>query len=302
MPTPNRGTGFVVPEDVPIDLHLRPAGAADAQRCGQICYEAFAAIAGRHGYPPDFPSPDIAAGMLDSMIQHPNIYGVVAEGDGEILGSNFLDERNPVAGIGPITVAPEVQDGRIGRALMNDVMVRAAERQTPGVRLVQAAYHTRSLALYAKLGFDTRETLSNFQGAPLGTTVPGYDVRPATPADVDACNALARRAHGHDRAGELQDAVEAGTATVVEHRGRIAGYATAMAFFGHAVAESNAPLEALIAAAPEFGGPGILVPTRNAELVRWCLANGLRIVQQMTLMTVGLYNEPTTPYLPSVFY
>jgi hypothetical protein len=75
-----------------------------------------------------------------------------------------------------------------------------------------------------------------------------------------------------------------------------------LAFFGHAVGETNLDLQALIAAADGFGGPGILVPTRNAELFRWCLANGLRVAEPMTLMTLGLYNEPAGAYLPSILY
>jgi hypothetical protein len=49
-------------------------------------------------------------------------------------------------------------------------------------------------------------------------------------------------------------------------------------------------------------GLGILVPSRNTELLGWCLANGLTIVQQSTLMTTGLYNEPTGAWLPSIAY
>jgi hypothetical protein len=65
---------------------------------------------------------------------------------------------------------------------------------------------------------------------------------------------------------------------------------------------TNEDLKALIAAAPAFQGPGILVPTRNAGLFRWCLENGLRVVQPMTLMTVELYNEPAGAYLPSILF
>ena len=32
------------------------------------------------------------------------------------------------------------------------------------------------------------------------------------------------------------------------------------------------------------------------------LDNGLRLVHQMNLMTIGLYNEPAGAYLPSVLY
>jgi hypothetical protein len=89
---------------------------------------------------------------------------------------------------------------------------------------------------------------------------------------------------------------------VVERHGRITAYCSNLAFFGHSVAESNLDLQALIAAAEGFGGPGILVPTRNAELFRWCLAHGLRVVEPMTLMTAGLYNEPAGAYLASILY
>jgi len=120
--------------------------------------------------------------------------------------------------------------------------------------------------------------------------------------DLPACNALCWRVHGFDRAGELADAVKQGTANVVEHLGRVSGYATGIAWFSHAVGETNEDLKALIGAAPAFLGPGFLVPSRNGELMRWCLGNGLRIASQATLMTIGLYGEPQGAYLPSVLY
>jgi hypothetical protein len=110
------------------------------------------------------------------------------------------------------------------------------------------------------------------------------------------------KVHGHDRGGELAAAIQQGIATVVERDGRITGYSTGVKFFGHSVGETNPDLEALIAAAPGFEGPGFLVPTRNAELFRWCLANGLRVVEPMTLMSVGLYNEPAGAFLPSILF
>jgi hypothetical protein len=51
-----------------------------------------------------------------------------------------------------------------------------------------------------------------------------------------------------------------------------------------------------------YGEPGILIPTRNTALFRWCLDNGLRLVQQLILMTIGMYNEPAGSYMPSILY
>jgi hypothetical protein len=136
----------------------------------------------------------------------------------------------------------------------------------------------------------------------MGKALPGYQVRTAEEKDVPACNELCVWVHGHDRGGELLQAIQQGTAMVAEAGGRIRAYASSMAFFGHAVGETNEDLQALIAAATEFRGPGILVPSRNAGLFRWCLEHNLRVVQPMTLMTMGLYNEPMGAYLPSILF
>jgi N-acetylglutamate synthase-like GNAT family acetyltransferase len=236
------------------------------------------------------------------MLAHPKFYGVVAEIDGRIVGSNFLDERNAIAGVGPITVDPAVQNRAIGRRLMDAVHERAASKNFAGVRLIQSGFHTRSLSLYAKLGYDVREHLACMQGNALKVSIEGYIVRPAAEADIEACNRMCRRVHGHDRDGELRDAIAKGSATVVEHDGRISGYATVVGFFGHAVGETNEDLKALISAAKEFAGPGFLLPTSNGELFRWCLTNGLLVTQPMTLMSRGLYNEPAGAFLPSILY
>ncbi len=270
--------------------------------CGAICYEAFATINREHGFPPDFPNTDVAVGLLSWFFADPQFYGVVAEYDGVIVGSNCLDERSTIAGIGPITVAPHVQNASVGRVLMHAVLDRARERGFPGVRLLQAAFHNRSLSLYAKLGFDAREPMSVMQGPAIKMAIDGCAVRTATESDVDAATRVCEGVHGHGRAGELRGAIAQGTARVVERDGRITGYASALSFIGHAVGESDLDLQALLAAADEFGGPGVIVPTRNARLFRWCLNHGLRVVLPMTLMTIGLYNEPRGAYLPSVLY
>jgi GNAT superfamily N-acetyltransferase len=283
-------------------VQLRRATADDAAAAGRICYEAFAAIAGTHGFPPDFPHQDVAVGLLGMLFTHPGFYGVVAEADGRIVGSNCLDERGAIAGVGPITVDPGMQNGSIGRMLMQAVLDRARERQAAGVRLLQAAYHSRSLSLYSKLGFDAREPMSVMQGPSLDLAVSGYAVRAATEADLAPTTALCMRVHGHSREGELRDAVPQGGARVVEREGRITGYASGFGFFGHAIAETNGDLQALIGAADHVVGPGFIVPTRNGELFRWCVAHGLRVVMPLTLMTIGLYNEPRGAYLPSILY
>ncbi len=283
-------------------LTLRPATGADVPDCGRVCYDAFNSIASSHGFPPEYPSIEIATALVSELIEHPGFFALVAECDGQIVGSSFLDERSAIVGIGHVTVAPNMQGHGVGRALMNAMLQRSAERRAPSVRLLEAAYKTHSMCLYARLGFDVREPIAVMQGDPLSLRIPGYDVRAATAADLEACNALCLRVHGHDRSGELSDAIAQGMARVVERGGRATGYTTGIGFYGHSVAETNDDLQALIGAARAFSGLGFLVPMRNTDLLRWCLTHGLRAVLVLNLMTIGLYSEPRGAFLASVWF
>ncbi len=284
------------------EITIRRATVEDAPACGVICYQAFRDINTAHNFPPDLPSVEAATGVLSMMFSHPGFYGVVAESGGRIIGSNCLDERTPIGGVGPITVETSAQNAGAGRMLMKAVLDRATERKFTGVRLLQAAFHNRSLSLYTKLGFDAREPISTMQGPPIRKPMDGFHVRPVLLSDLEACNRLCSKVHGHDRGGELVDAIQQGTAKLVERAGRITGYTSSMAFFGHSVGETVGDLQALISTAESFGGPGILVPTRNAALFRWCLENGLRVQYPMTLMSLGMYQEPAGSFLPSVLF
>ena len=281
---------------------VREAVDADWEEAGRICYEAFATLADQHGFAHDFPTVAAAAEPIRWLINHPKIYGVVAEKAGRVIGSSFLDERGTVSAIGPVSVDPAAQDHHVGRLLMDAMLDRAHAQHAPGVRLLQLAYHNRSLSLYAKLGMEVRGSFAAMYGAPIRERLPGYDVRPAEFDDEYACNSLCLRVHGHDRAAELHEAIEAGTARVVERLGRITGYTAKINYFAHSVAETNDDLRALICEAEDFGTPGFLVPLSNNDLFRWCLDRGLRVFFVLNMMTIGLYQEPEGAYMPSVGY
>src|SRR5262245_46806063 len=110
-------------------LQLRAGRPEDANKCGAICFQAFKAIAEQHNFPPDIPSPEVAIGLLSSLLSRQDVYSVVAELDGEPIGSNFLWETFPIAGIGPITVDPAAQNSKVGRALMEKALERVREQR-----------------------------------------------------------------------------------------------------------------------------------------------------------------------------
>jgi len=100
-----------------MSLTLRPGKPEDAAVCGLICCEAFKTIAEQHTLPSHYPSPEVAVVRMEERLSHLDLYAIVAELDEQVIGSNFLDERGPIVGLGPITVAPTVQNRTIGQHL-----------------------------------------------------------------------------------------------------------------------------------------------------------------------------------------
>src|SRR3954447_16182818 len=157
------------------EVTLRAPEPADRDECARICFEAFGAIHDQHRFPRDFPAIEMAAGMVGMLMSSPHHWGVVAERDGRILGSNFLDGRDPIRGVGPITVDPHAQNAGVGRTLMEAALEHGAE--AIGIRLLQDAFHMRSLSLYASLGFVVKEPVVVVQGTPLSDAPADVEVR-----------------------------------------------------------------------------------------------------------------------------
>jgi predicted N-acetyltransferase YhbS len=287
-----------------MEIEIRPATHDDAEACGRIIHDAFKGIAERHNFRPDFPSVEVATQIAQLFIADPAVYGVVAESDGRIVGSNFLSEWDAIRGVGPITIDPQLQARGVGRRLMQAVVERG--RDAVGVRLLQDSFNTASLSLYASLGFEVKEPLVVIEGRPEGGAPSGYEVRPMRDEDRGAVAELCRGVHGFDRMGELSNLAPVLAPYVALRGGRLTGYATAPGFWplNHAVAESDEDMQALLAgAATESSAPlSFLLPTRQAELFRWCLSKGMRVVKPMTLMAMGEYREPHGSYLTSVGY
>jgi predicted N-acetyltransferase YhbS len=285
------------------DVTIREAAPEDAEACSRICFEAFGEIHDHHRFPRDFPALEAATGLMAAWIPHPSVWGVVAEVDGRVVGSNFLDERGPIRGVGPITVDPGGQNGGVGRRLMEAVLERG--QGAPGVRLLQDGFHMRSLSLYESLGFDVKEPVVVASGSPSSSPRGEVEVRALTEDDLEECEALCEKVHGFERTNELRDSTQAFKPFVAIRDGRITAYASSVAFWpmNHGVAESEEDLQALLlgAAAAAQEPIAFLVPLRSG-LFRWALGEGLRLVKPMNLMALGEYQEPRGSWFPSVLY
>jgi predicted N-acetyltransferase YhbS len=292
-----------VSTDTSGEVTLREAEPGDVEACAQVCFDAFGGLHDYHRFPRDFPVLEAAAGIMEMWVQHPAIWGVVAEIDGRIVGSNFLDERGPIRGVGPITVDPEGQSAGVGRKLMRAVLERG--EGASGIRLLQDAFNLQSLSLYESLGFDLREPLAVMTGRPRSDPVEGVEVRPLGETDLDKCESLCKQVHGFERTNELRDAIQAFAPFVAVRGGRLVAYASAVTFWpmNHGVAESEDDMKALLrgAAGAVEDSLAFLVPLRSG-LFRWGLAEGLRLVKPMNLMTMGEYQPPRAAWFPSVLY
>lgn len=286
-------------------IQIRPMRPEDVETCGRICYEAFKGISERHNFRPDFPSAQMGIDLMSMLVDSPHSYSVVAEQDGEVIGSNHLVEYDAIRAVGPITVDPAAQAKGVGRMLMEAVIERG--QGSAGIRLVQDAFNTASLSLYASLGFDVKEPLALMEGELKGDLPPGVTVRAIEEGDYEACAELCRKTHGFDRRNELKNMPPFLTSFVAIRDGRLTAYTSAPYFWplNHAVAETEDDMQALLLGAANFA-PGqpisFLLPTRQTNLFRWCLKHGMRVMKPLTLMAMGEYHEPRGCYLPSVGY
>ncbi|MEN3285437.1 MAG: hypothetical protein V7607_6577 [Solirubrobacteraceae bacterium] len=287
-------------------IELREMEPGDRDECARIVYEAFGGFQDHHRFPRDFPTLEAAVQLTSNFIAHPGIWGVVAEAEGRIVGSNFLDERAEITGVGPITVDPDAQGHGVGRRLMEAVMTRGAAAR--GMRLFQDSFNTQSLALYASLGFEVKEPAVVMSGVSRSGPAAGTEVRPLEEGDLQECESLCVSVHGFERTSELRDALQIPVLSpfVALRDGRVTAYATTLTFFpaAYGVAETEQDMCALIAGALAAGGQpaSFLLPTRQTSLLRWCLGEGLRIVKPMTYMTTGDYQEPDGCWIPSVLF
>lgn len=292
-------------------IQIREMRPEDVEGCGRICHAAFKDIAERHAFRPDFPAPDVAIGLMQMLSDNPEVFSVVAEQDGEVIGSNHLAEYDAIRAVGPITVDPQVQAKGAGRMLMEAVIERGkqgvAEKSAIGIRLVQDSFNGSSLSLYTSLGFDVREPLALMEGELHGDVPPDVIVRAIREEDYAGCAELCRVVHGFDRLTELKHTPPFLTSFVAIRDGRITAYASAPHFWAlnHAVAETESDMHAVLTGASNLaqGQPlSFILPLRQSSLFRWCLKKRLRVLKTMNLMTMGEYQEPRSCYLPSVGY
>lgn len=283
-------------------ITIRPVKSEDIPELGRICFEAFGGLQTKHGVERDFDSVETARMVVGWFASSPDFAGFAAVDEkGKLLGSNFLQMSDGVAGVGPITIDPAAQARGVGKMLMQAVLDEAARRGIARVRLQQESINTASMSLYTKLGFDWREALV------MMNLVPGAAddarMRPVTEADLGAVDAISKKHYGHTRVNEARWLLSGKIpGFMLKRDGRDVGYYF-IGFVGHGFAETAKDLADLMSHTARHSPPPLLktiVPLSQHELHRELLARGFRTYKMFNYMTVGPWEPPVGAWIPSV--
>src|SRR5687768_2780014 len=286
-----------------MSLELVPARPEHFDELGRICHLAFNTLQEHHRVPPDVPTEEVGRLIIGGVLHRPDYVGRVAVDGGRVIGSNFLLLADEVCGVGPITVDPTAQSRGVGRRLMQWAIDEAHRRRgdRPHVRLMQEALNTTSLSLYARLGFRWRDAAALMQPKPAEADDPS--VRPMTPDDLPHVERLSAQHYGYSRANDTVQLLKMQLPAFIRERGgRVVGYQVAT-LFGHAAAETDADLLALVAQTARHVPPPmavVIVPMSQDSLFRAALSAGFRVAKVLNYMSLESFRSVPGPALPSI--
>ena len=135
-----------------MDVRVRPMREVDLASADQVMRLAFGTFLG-FGEPMSFMGD---ADYVFTRFAADPTAAVVAELDGEVMGSNFATNWGSVGFFGPLSVHPSVQSSGLGSALMEPVMERFAAWGTRQAGLYTFAESPKHVGLYQKFGFYPR--------------------------------------------------------------------------------------------------------------------------------------------------
>ncbi len=145
---------------------IRPLEPGDLEIAGRIIYRAFSRSFRRYGYPEPVTDSRSGAALAAAALASDPSGGLILEGPaGQALGVSFTQLSPEAAFIGPVAIDPDVQGRGHGRRLLNEILLSVGDRSA---RLLQDSFNPISYRLYARAGFDVRETLALLVTGPGG--------------------------------------------------------------------------------------------------------------------------------------
>ena len=137
---------------------------------------------------------------------------IVAEADGEIVGTGVGTASGPVGWIGTIFIAPDRRGRGLGRAITQSII---DQLESAGCRSLVLVATSEGRRLYERMGFEVQTQYRILQAIGLPPVDEDDGVRSFEPADLPALERLDREATGEDRAHAIRRLAVAGTARVI---------------------------------------------------------------------------------------
>lgn len=131
---------------------IGPLGKSDLPKAERILRMAFGTFLG-------VPEPETLWSDRDYVYgrsRAPHVAALGATIDGELVGSNFATNWGSVGFFGPLTVRPDLQEHKIGKALLAATMDQFDAWGTRHTGLFTFAQSVKHIALYQKFGFHAR--------------------------------------------------------------------------------------------------------------------------------------------------
>jgi GNAT superfamily N-acetyltransferase len=196
---------------------------------------------------------------FEFVVGHPSAAAVVAEIDGEIVGTGVTSVNGPVAWIGTIWVASSWRRAGIGTGLTG-ATIEAAE--AAGARTLLLVATDAGRPLYERLGFEIQTWYVTLEAPGLGSatepTIAHPPWRAFDGADLVSMASLDRAATGEDRAGLLSAFASAeSTRVLADADGGIDGFVVRAPWGGGAtIAPAAGDALAILQARRVAAGPG----------------------------------------------
>jgi len=135
--------------------------------------------------------------FFEFAVDHAECDAIVAEMDGEVVGTGVGTSNGGVGWVGAIFVSSTHRSRGLGRALTLEVIDRL---DTRGCRTLVLTATDQGRPIYERLGFEVQSWYRTLEGEGLPTETPAArDVRAMNAADLAAVVALDRAATGEDR-------------------------------------------------------------------------------------------------------
>lgn len=285
-----------------MSIICRPAEPEDIPRAVAIRALASSEVREKHGYgskrKEEVFTPDSFYAF--SMEHEPEGFWVAEEGD-HIVGMMISWVRDTLWFLSYLFVAPEYQDRKVGRYLLDAAMQNGPSDQITNQALVTYAYNTASIGLYMKCNMFSREPVYKMVGAPSFTRSHGHKDLSAEIIRIEqnkgsfkALSSIDKKALGFSRGRHHEFFLQRadGSGYLFKKGGDILGYAYIWddGQVGPLAASSHdsfaAVLEASIslAASRETDQVSLLVPGSNALAVTSALKHKLRVREPYILM------------------